>query len=81
MPKINLQSSKKLEDPILRHDLKTIEDQINLMQERPEIDSRSDDPSGIPTSSGKLVMWYRSDLQELRFVHNGTTYKIAATPA
>lgn len=79
MPKIQLGSIVKLSDPILRHDLETIQDQINLQQARPEIDSRSDDPSNLPTSSGKLVMWYRSDLQELRFIHNGTKYKISAT--
>lgn len=79
--KVQLTSKNSVQDPRLRDDIITIQDTINRQQEVLDLDSRTSDPTGFETTTGKIRMWFRRDLQELRYVDNGTTYKIAAVAA
>lgn len=77
---INLESKIRNEDDILRRDLNKIEQTINIQQQIIDLESRTTDPNPGDTT-GKIQIWYRRDLKELRFNDNGTTYKIAAVVA
>lgn len=81
MAKIHLDSKTSNEDEVLRRDFNKIENAINLSQQIMNLDSRTADPSGLGNTSGKIQIWYRSDLQQIRFNDNGTTYKIQASAA
>lgn len=80
MAKIHIQSKTSNPDDILRRDLLHVEQEINGQQSILELDSRTADPS-VTSGTGKIKIWYRSDLNEIRFNENGTVYKIAATAA
>jgi hypothetical protein len=79
--RISLRSVASNQDEVLRDDLKRIQDAHNIGQQYLELDSYTADPSGFETTTGKIYAWHRSDLQEIRYRYNGTTYKIAATAA
>lgn len=80
MPLIHLSSKTLAESDNMRRDFFKIETAINSAQQILDLQSRSSDPNPDDTS-GKIQIWYRSDLKEIRFNDNGTVYKIAATPA
>lgn len=63
--------------PALRRDIGQLRDGINNLQRVLDMERRSDDPAS-PGSGGNIKLWYRSDLQQLRFWDNGTKYKIQA---
>jgi hypothetical protein len=77
---INLESKTQNENDILRRDLNKIEQAINIQQQIIDLASRTSDPSPGDTS-GKIQIWYRRDLQQIRFNDNGTTYKLQASLA
>ncbi len=81
MTKIHLDSKTTNDNSVLRRDLNKIETAINLSQEILNLDSRTADPTGLGNTTGKIQIWYRSDLQQLRFNYNGTIYKIQASAA
>lgn len=80
MALINLESKVSNPDDQLRRDLNKIENQINLQQSVMDLASRTSDPS-LGNTTGKIQIWYRRDLQQIRFNDNGTVYKIQASVA
>lgn len=81
MTKINIESKISNTDDTLRRDLGKLENAINLAQEIINLDSRTSDPSGLGNTTGKIQIWYRRDLQQVRFNDNGTVYKLQAVVA
>lgn len=67
-------------DVSVKDNLIKLQDSINSLQSIFELDSRSSDPT-LEDSSGKIQIWYRSDVQQIRFNDNGTIYKIQAAAA
>lgn len=80
MTLISLASKNNNPDQILRHDMSKIEQTINGQQLMIDLKSRTSDPNPGDTS-GKIQIWYRSDLQQIRFNDNGTVYKLQAVVA
>lgn len=80
MALIHLDSTTASSDDMLRRDMTRIQQQINLQQQVMDLASRTTDPS-LGDTTGKIQIWYRRDLKEIRFNDNGTTYKIAAVAA
>lgn len=80
MALINLDSKTQNDNDILRRDMTRIEQQINIQQQIIDLQSRTSDPN-LGDTTGKIQIWYRRDLKEIRFNDNGTTYKIAAVAA
>lgn len=80
MALIHLDSKTVSDNDILRRDMTRIEQQINLQQQILDLQSRTSDPN-LGDTSGKIQIWYRRDLQQIRFNDNGTTYKIQASVA
>lgn len=81
MSQIHLDSKTTNEDPALRRDLGKLENAINFGQKIMNLESRTSDPTGLGDTSGKIQIWYRRDVQQIRFNDNGTTYKIQASVA
>lgn len=81
MAKIHLDSKTSNEDQALRRDFFKLEQAINLSQDILNLESRSEDPTALGNTDGKIQIWYRSDLQQIRFNDNGTTYKLQASVA
>lgn len=77
---IKLESTKTNLDDTLRRDLSKIEQQINIQQQLLDLLSRTSDPNPGDTT-GKIQIWYRRDLQQIRFNDNGTVYKLQAVLA
>lgn len=80
MALIRLDSKTTSDNDMLRRDMNRIEQAINLAQSIIDLESRTADPT-LGNTTGKIQIWYRRDLQEIRFNDNGTTYKIAAVAA
>ncbi len=80
MALIHLESKTTNPDDLLRRDLTRIEQQINTQQQLLDLQSRTSDPNPGDTT-GKIQIWYRRDVQQIRFNDNGTVYKIQATAA
>ena len=80
MALIHLETKTTSDDPQLRKDMQRIQDAINIQQSILDLESRTADPNPGDTT-GKIQIWYRRDLKEIRFNDNGTTYKIAAVAA
>lgn len=80
MALIVLDSKISSTDEALRRDFTKIEQTINLQQSVLDLESRTADP--VPgNTTGKIQIWYRRDLQQIRFNDNGTVYKIQAVVA
>jgi hypothetical protein len=77
---IALDSTTNSPDDMLRRDMTRIQQQINLQQQVMDLESRTADPT-LGNTTGKIQIWYRRDLKEIRFNDNGTTYKIQAVAA
>lgn len=80
MSLIKLESANTNPDDLLRRDLKKIEQQINIQQQLIDLLSRTSDPNPGDTT-GKIQIWYRRDLLQIRFNDNGTVYKLQAVAA
>lgn len=75
MTLINLESKTVNPDDLLRRDLTKIEQTINNQQLLIDLQSRTSDPNPGDTT-GKIQIWYRRDVQQIRFNDNGTIYKL-----
>lgn len=80
MALIHLDTRTSGETPEIRKDMQRIQDAINLQQSILDLESRTADPT-LGDTTGKIQVWYRRDLQQIRFNDNGTTYKIQAVAA
>jgi len=80
MPLVNLETTTAAKEDVTRRDMLKVQNAINSQQSIMDLESRTSDPS-LTGTTGKIQVWYRRDLKELRFNDNGTTYKIAATAA
>ena len=80
MALIHLESKTVNADDLLRRDLTKIEQQINIQQQLLDLQSRTSDPNPGDTS-GKIQIWYRRDLLQIRWNDNGTIYKLQGVAA
>ena len=78
MALIQLESKTLSQDENVRRDMHRVESAINGLQAVMELESRTIDPSGLGNTTGKIQIWYRRDLQQIRFNDNGTMYKLQA---
>lgn len=76
MAQIATDYSQNGEDKKLRTDIKTLRDAHNLSEKILELESRTSDPSGLPTTSAKAYFWFRSDTDQLKVYNNGVTKSI-----
>ena len=66
------------DDDVLKQDILALKNAHNRSEEILQLDTRTDDPSGLPTTTDKVYIWFRSNTspQQVRFLYNGTTYKL-----
>lgn len=73
MAQISTDYSQGGEDKKLSQDIRTLRDAHNLSEKILELESRTSDPTGLPTTSAKAYFWFRSDTNELKVYNNGAT--------
>ena len=79
--KIQTSYQNSRDEEALSQDIIRLRDAHNLGEQILEIDDRTSDPSGLPTTSSKWFIWMRSDTspKELRLLLNGIKYKVELT--
>lgn len=77
--KISTLYDKHSDERSLLNDIKTIRDALNGIQSIMELDGRTSDPSGFPTTTAKVYLWFRTDTNELKAYVNGATKAVTLT--
>ena len=76
MTQIATNYDTKGEDKLLREDIKKLRDAHNLSEKLIEIDGRTSDPVGLPTTSVKVYLFYRTDTNQLSAYVNGSFKRV-----
>lgn len=64
------------DDEILRMDIRNIRDAINSAKDILEITGRTSDPTGLPTTTGTVYLWFRTDTNALKAYVNGSVKSV-----
>lgn len=66
-------------DEALRSDIRNLRNAINAKINLLELDARTSDPTGLPTTTSKVYLWYRTDTNKLSAYVNGSVKTVTLT--